>query len=334
MFSKLQGIGLDIGSQKIKMIRVAHKKSQMELIRYGSMPTPAGVYKGGMIVDPEGLGAELRYLVKDLKLRNQRVVSALGGQQIFMRNISIPNVKPSELDDAIWYQAMHLLPIPVEEAVMDHYVVRQVDTVQGSNTEILLVAAGKNQVENIKLACHIAGLNLVVLEVEPQALFRMVGDEASVTAILNIGWTRSYVFVFRRGVPVFFRAISVGSSVWSNSSESFPAQIVEDGSVQPKMQTKSQQLGPEQLIKEVKAAVEYYHTSQTKPEDNIEKIWLNGGRYHGVLATKLVRETGCEVEAVGIGKRLRLSTEINQTMRQELQQDFLIALGLAARKVH
>lgn len=334
MFSKLPGIGLDIGSQKIKIIRVAHKKSQLDLIRYGSMPTPAGTFKGGIIVDPEGLGAELRYLVKDLKLRGQRTVSALGGQQIFMRNIYIPNVKASELDDAIWYQAMHVLPIPVEEAVMDHYVVRQVETAQGRNTEILLVAVGKNQVENIKLACHIAGLKLAVLEVETQALFRMVGDAASVTAILNIGWTRSYVFVFKRGVPVFFRAISVGSSVWANLSESFPASINEERALQPIMQMKSKQHGPDHLIREVKAAVEYYHASQTGLEDNIEKIWLNGGRRSKDLANRLVRETGCEVETVGIGKKLRLTADVNQRVRQELQQDFLIALGLAAREVY
>jgi len=334
MFSKLQGIGLDIGSQKIKMIKVARKRSQLELIRYGSMPTPAGTFKGGIIVDPEGLGSELRYLVKDLKLKGQRVVSALGGQQIFMRNIHIPNVKAGELDDAIWYQAMHLLPIPVEEAVMDHYVVRQVDTAQGRNTEILLVAVGKNQVENIKLACRISGLKLVVLEVEPQALFRMVGDASSVTAILNIGWSRSYVFIFKRGVPVFFRAIPVGSAVWANLSASPPAAIVEDGAAQYIMQMKPKQHGPEQLIREVKAAVEYYHASQTGPEDNIEKIWLNGGRHLRDLANRLVRETGCAVEPVGIEKRLRISVDVNQRVRQELQQDFLIALGLAAREVY
>ncbi|NMC27581.1 MAG: pilus assembly protein PilM [Syntrophomonadaceae bacterium] len=334
MFRKLPGIGLDIGSQKIKMIRVAHKRSQLELIRYGSTPTPAGTIKGGIIVDPEGLGAEIRYLVKDLKLSGQRTVSALGGQQIFMRNICIPNVKAGELDDAIWYQAMHLLPIPVEEAVMDHYVVRQVDTAQGRNTEILLVAVGKNQVENIKLACHIAGLKLAVLEVEPQALFRMVGDAASVTAILNVGWTRSYVFIFKRGVPVFFRAISVGSSVGANLSESYPASIVDAGAVQTTIQMKSKQNGPEYLVSEVKAAVEYYQASQNGLEDNIQKIWVNGGSRLRDLANRLVRATGCEVEAVGIGKRLRLSADINQRVRQELQQDFLIALGLAAREVY
>lgn len=332
MFARLPGIGLDIGSQKTKLIRVAHKKSDLEVIKFGTMETPATTIKSGLITDPETLGKEMRCLVKELKLNGKHVVSAVGGQQIFMRTFIMPAMPVSERKSALHYQAMNYLPLPVEEAVVDFYVIRDFETADGKQTEFFMVAVEKQQIENIKLTCRIAGLKLVVLEVEPQAIFRMVGGGPAITALLNIGWTRSYLFVFRFGVPVFWRPISIGSSVFSSATYLARGEdrVGESSGIWTLNYYDYKQL---EIIAEIKDALEYYSGHYPSPTEAIEKIWLCGGGAINGLETTLARGLECEIETVNINHRLKLPNQMGMTLRNQLQQDFVIALGLAARRV-
>lgn len=329
MFTRLPGIGLDIGSQKIKLIHIARRKSGVELLKYGSVATPAGAINGGNIVDPESLGMELRHLVKELKLRGKRVVSALGGQQAYLRNFLMPTMAAGEMKEAAYYQAVSFLPFPVEEARVDVYRIREVKGMEGKLSEFFLVAAGKQQIENMKLTCKIAGLRLAVLEVEPQAIFRVVGFEAPVVIMLNIGWTRSYLFVFESGVPVFYRSIAVGSSAFRPAEDLQPASNRQE--IEPYWDFSGQM---KSIVNEAKIAMEDYCCQHPQVDDSDKTLWLCGGGAIQGLENNLARGLGCEVAPASIYKYLQLGSNVGQVLRKELQQDFVIALGLAARQVY
>jgi type IV pilus assembly protein PilM len=328
----LPGIGLDIGCRKTRLIWVEKKEAGLRLLKYGSILTPSGAVEGGTIVDPDYLGEELRGLVKDLKLGGKRVVSAVGGQQIYFRNITMPSFGWEELQSAVYYQAMKFLPIPLQEAAIDIYPLREIELEKGKHTELFFLAVRKQQVENLKVTCVRAGLKLAVAEIEPLALYRVLGDESEkVTAILSMGFERSHITVFKQGVPVFYRPINVGSSAFYQplplaavNNRGWGETSVLDEPTGEYMQT--------DLIREIKGVIEYYALRSETEDESIEKIWLCGAGLTDGWESTLSQDLGVEVETANILPRLILPPHINHLDKRELQTDYQVALGLAARE--
>ncbi|MCX5780427.1 MAG: type IV pilus assembly protein PilM [Firmicutes bacterium] len=333
MFSRLPGIGLDIGYHKIRLIWVEKKEAGLQLIKYGSIQTPPGTVEGGYIVEPERLGEEIKGLVKELKIGGRRVVSAVGGQQSYIRNLLMPSFAWEELKTAVYYQAMKFLPIPLEEAAIDIFPLREIELETGKQTELFFLAVRKQQVENLKITCCKAGLKLAVVELEALALYRVINEASeTVVALLSMGFYRSHITVFAQGVPVFHRPIDMGSSAFyaprsmagGNSSRWGEASMLEE---------KGGDYLQTDLIRELKGAMEDFELQNEKEGESIERLWLCGGGNIGGWEFVLGEALGLQVETVDILPRLILPGHFNRVEKRELQTDYQVALGLAAREV-
>ncbi|MEN6461952.1 MAG: type IV pilus assembly protein PilM [Syntrophomonas sp.] len=334
MFNIAPGIGLDIGSKKIKLVTVRLWKKRVQIIDFGSIPTPPGVVEAGYILDPERLGEELGGLVATLKLKGKRVVSAVSGQQIYTRNLVMPRMKLKEMREAINFQATTFLPIPVEESAIDIFPLRNFEDDEGKKTEVFFVAVRQQQVDNLDTACRIAGLKLVAVEIEPLALFRLLGQNTNLGAqgFLNIGAVRSYFTVFHNGILIYYQSLAFGCSAFlrdnnytNNENDSLGLDNIEIG------QGNESYYLIKDIIAEVSRSVEYYHMQN---EVGINKILLCGGGSR-IKSLDVALATGIDqnVEIADTLADLDISNNINETEIQELKHDFSVALGLAVRKV-
>ena len=208
------GIGLDIGSRKIKITRVKKKGAELEIVNFASRETPRGVMEAGAIIDPYVLGEVIAELVNELGLKNRPVISAVAGPQVYTRIISMPKLSMEEIRQAIKYEAAAFLPIPVEEAAMDIYPIREYRDGEGGKVELLYVAVRKSQVERLKTSCRLANLKLQTIELETLALSRLFHNpkEVEFMAFLNLGAFRPYFSIHRQGVMLFIRNFSFAYS--------------------------------------------------------------------------------------------------------------------------
>ena len=325
---------MDIGSKKIKIAQVKKTKQGIKVIGFDSMDTPPGMVEAGNFVDPAGLGAELGKLVGKLRLKNHKVVSAVAGQQVYTRNIVMPRMKLGELKEAITFQAINFLPIPVEEAAIDIFPLRDIEDDEGKKTEVFFVAVRRQQVENLDMVCKAAGLNLVAVEIEPLAANRVLGrnNPDEVSAYLNIGGSRSHFSVFKKNILVFYRSMSFGCSAFYEAM----ALNSPDGNGNPEDinfgQGSIYDYLTRDIIDEVTRSVEYYNLQSSMSEGQIEKIWLcgSGSRFSG-LDESLAAGSGLEVEIADPLRELILPANLSQEQELDLKYDYLIALGLAAR---
>jgi type IV pilus assembly protein PilM len=335
LFNKSLGIGLDIGSKKIKVARVKNSKQGIKVVGFDSIPTPPGTVEAGNILDPVRLGEELGQLVGKLKIKHHKVASAVAGQQVYTRNIVMPRMSLEELKEAVSFQAINFLPIPVEEASIDIFPLRDFEDDEGKKTEIFFVAVRRQQVENLDTVCDLAGLNLVAVEIEPLAINRVLGrnNPAEVSAYLNIGASSSNFSVFKKNIMVFYRSMSFGSSAFYEGL----AMNAGDSDVNPEEiefgQGNQYDYLTRDIIDDVTRSVEYYNMqNRGETEQRVEKIWLCGGgsRFKG-LDSSLASGSGLEVEIANPLSELILSYELSEEQKRDLKHDFLIALGLAAR---
>lgn len=333
LFRKNSGIGLDIGSRKIKLVSLRKVAGNLQIERWGGMPTPLGVVDAGVIYDPERLGEALNQIVRELNFEDKYVVSAVSGSQVYTRNLVMPKMKIEELKEAVKYEATTFLPIPPEEAAMDVFPLRDFEDEEGKKVEIFFVAVRRQQVHNLEKACEIANLKLNVVDIEPLALNRVLNEKGKtpVMAFLNIGASRSYFSVFQDNILVFNRNMAFGAAPFYQEGES-GTQGWDDGLDNVVIALDGQQdYLVRDIISEVTRSVEYYNMQNS---GNIDRILLCGGgsRLSG-LDELIAGGLNCEVDIANPLVNINSLSELNDHSRWELQHDFAVALGLAARGV-
>ncbi len=332
MFNRLSGIGLDIGSQKIRMIQVAPKRTGLKITKFGSINTPPGTVEAGFIVDCERLGEELKLLVRRLKFNGKRVVSAVGGQQLYIRNLIMPRLKPEEMREAVYYESTKFLPIPAEEAAIDICTLRDFEDETGKRTEVFFLAVRKQQVENLEYSCRMAGLKLAAVEIEPLSLFRAWGQRTEeVVALLYLGSERSYLTIFERGAPVFYHCLATGASDFYTLPINQSSKVRRWGEIININEPPYSHIA--RITDEVKEALAYYQKGVKDAPAPLSKILLCGRAAIPSLQNSLVQRLNLKVEAINVLPSNTLPRGLSPEEENELQYDFSLALGLAARKV-
>jgi len=331
LFTSSMSVGLDVGSQSIKLVGMQKHRDTGTLKTFGQVATPPGMVENGLINNPEEVGKELGKLAEQLKLKGSKVVSALSGQQVYTRLMTLPAMRPSEMRTAALYQSTSFLPISIDDITADIYPVRQFDDPQGKMAEVFFVAARKTQAENLVKTCQIAGLKLTRLEIEPLALKTLYKPHLlkdKVSAVINIGAQRSYLSVFQKNTPVFIRSIGFGCSAFFQQIPQIAQNEcrLEDLSAED---VECQRL-LRNLIDELIRSLDYFRL-QNK-EDSITNILLCGGCARlGGIEEYLSRELNIPVQLGSIDESIKLPKNITEEQKDDLRFDYPIALGLALR---
>ena len=107
-------------------------------------PLSSGVVRDGEVVDVETLAAALHELFEENKL-SKRVRLGVANQRIVMRTIDLPPLTDAkEIASAVRFQAQEHIPMPLDQAVVEHQVLGPVDTADGPRTRVVLVAARRD----------------------------------------------------------------------------------------------------------------------------------------------------------------------------------------------
>lgn len=333
MFTGKKSIGLDIGSQLIKLVQVQRQGSGALVKTFGQTPTPAGLMDNGFVNDPEIVGRELGKLVDRLKLRGAKVVSALSGPQVYTRLLSLPAMKTSEMRHAALYQATSFLPISIDDVTTDIYPVRYFEDAEGKKCEVFFVAARRLQAENLQRTCQIAGLKLVQLGIEPLALNTLFQEQLSgskVKGVLNIGSQRSYLAIFEKDTLVFVRSIGFGCAA-------FYQYMKESGMGDMGLEKMNcRDYGCERLMRdivgELSRSLEYFRL-QSKDDPVSEIILCGGGARVGGIEEFLSQEVGVPVVLGDFKALIQYPGSIGEKEQKDLLYDYPVALGLALRGV-
>jgi len=329
LFNRTTGIGLDIGSKRIKLVQVKKAGERLRIVKYGSMPTPAGLVEAGNIFDPERLGEEMAPLVEQLDLRGKKVVSAVSGQQVYTRILILPRMSLKETKATAIYQAVTYLPISVEEAAMDVFLLRDFTDEEGKKQEVFFVATPQLQVNNLEICCRLAGLKLAAVEIEPLALNRLLhpAEESGIWACVHLGASRSYFSVFRDDLLLFYRTLTsfyenIKFIIGEDRTDSEQINIAEDS--QFKFIVRD-------LAAEVGRSVEYFNIQN---EQRIAGLYLSGGgaSVQG-LDQFLSTQISCPIYVADPISRFCVPSRADDAAKGGLNYDFTVALGLALRGI-
>jgi type IV pilus assembly protein PilM len=213
-------VGLKIGASQIAAAQIANNGAP-ELLEVVREPLEPGLVVSGEIRDPDALGEALKRFFDLHKLPKRGVRLGLANNRIGVRVFEIEGVTDAQqLDNAIRFRAEEVLPIPLDQAVLDYVVLEDDARDDGIPVKrILLVVAYREVVDRYLQACRTAGLQVIGIDLEAFAILRSLeapmdrDTHAGALVAVAIGHDRTTIAVSTGRVCEFTRVLDWGG--WS-----------------------------------------------------------------------------------------------------------------------
>src|SRR5437879_478222 len=198
-----RAVGLDIGTSAVRAVELVLGREQVTLTRFGQVALAPGAVRDGEVVDPPAVAAAIRRLWREAGFRSRQVVIVgVGNQRVVVRQADFPEMSAEDMRSALQFQAQDLIPIPIEDAILDFQVIEHFPSSDGDMVRVLLVAAQRDMVRSLLAGVEGGGLSASMVDLIPFALMRaltqssLVQDlEATAEAIVCVGGSITNVVV-------------------------------------------------------------------------------------------------------------------------------------------
>lgn len=216
LFKKTDVVGLDIGSNSIKIIQLAPTKKGWKLVNIGMTHLPPEAIVDGSIIDSMTVITAIKDIVSQQGIKTKNCVSALTGHSVIIKKVNLPVMTEAELAESIQWEAEQYIPFPITDVNVDFQILGA-DTEGRGQMEVMLVAVKKDVINDYTNVIKEAGLIPVIVDVDSFALENMFEMNYAIApneniAIVNIGATITSINILRSGITIFTRAIPMGGN--------------------------------------------------------------------------------------------------------------------------
>jgi type IV pilus assembly protein PilM len=345
-------VGLKIGASQIAAARIVNN-GVPELVQVARQDLEQGLVVAGELREPELLADALRSFFRKNGLPRQGVRLGIANNRIGVRIFEIGGITdPRQLENAIRFRAQEVLPIPIEEAVLDYHVLgERVDEEGNTLRRILLVVAYRELIDRYVAACKKAGIRLAGIDLEAFALLRALAEPRSdddppadaAAVVVSIGHDRSTFAVSDGRVCEFTRVLEWGGrtldvaiarelDVAPSEAEpvkrelSLAAENVPEGLTQEQADAAREAVRRQlqTFARELVSSLQFY---QNQPGSlGIGEIVITGGTAHlAGLAEDLQKLIGVRVTVGDPLTRVKLGRKVRET---EQLGSLTVAIGL------
>lgn len=358
---KTSYVGVDLGSGGIKLVELQNEKGRGRLVTYG-FTDRAPDEQPLNLVDAEKPTADLlKSVAEKAKVTTKKAVTGLPISAVFSAVVAVPKGNDKEMTEAVQWQAKKLIPVPLEEMVLDFKVIGQAAAVPGKKSDdpatlaaapgttvpVLITGASKSMVQKYVAVFRQAGLDLVSLETEAFALIRsLVGKDKAPTMIVDMGSVRTNIVIVENAVPYVTRSLDLGG-VNLTKAMSTALSVDMQRAEELKCEAKNAAIAfPEQgvpkifeptlipMVTELKYSMNLYSgQGDDAPQKTIEKVILTGGAAMlPGLAQYFSAQLGVRVYAGDPWARVVIPDDL-RTVLEEIGSRFAVPIGLAMRDI-
>jgi type IV pilus assembly protein PilM len=203
-------IGLDIEPGYVAAVQGTPGRVAVTKAAYASLP--AGAVRDGEVMDVDAVSSVLSELFSQHKLP-KRVRIGVANQRIAMRMIDLPPIDDAkQIASAIRFSAQDHIPMPLDQAVLEHQVLGPLQTPDGARTRVVVVAARRDMIDRLLEAIRRAGLQPQGIDLSAFAMIRALHrpDASGTVAYLNVGGVTNLA-IATGGTCLFTRAVGAGT---------------------------------------------------------------------------------------------------------------------------
>lgn len=276
LFSKkISCVGLDIGDHSIKVIGLRKDTSGYEITEFLNVPTNS---------------------VTKLAVDQVHVVAAVSGDNVMVRNLTLPLMPDRELLEAVRFEAEAILPITAKDAAIDYIKYGVVSDGGIRKQEVLIVAVRNEAIRKLQAAGAAIGMEPNSVDIEPLALQRAVsrlapGRQPAQTnyAIVHIGFSSTNISIFRGDCLFFTRTLHTGEQKLSISRDKL-----------------------DELVTDIERSLEYYVAEHRGQEVARVFVTGEGARLEG-LSSHMVERLNIPLEVFDPTEYFNINPKIKHT---------------------
>lgn len=336
-------IGLDIGSGAVRAAELSFGAGGAVLERCAHAPLPDGAVRDGEVVDAAAVSAAIAELWRRGRFSHRHVTVGIANQRVVVREIEVPKMPAADLKKALPFQVQDVLPMSVDDAIMDFHPLEERSTGSSAVVRGLLVAAWRDTIASLVEAVEGAKLVPEVVDLTAFAVLRAVGSgvaSASTEALVDVGSTITQVVVHSGGAPHFVRILMAGgdditaavaerSGVSLLEAEDLKRQVEaldEAALATPAGQAVHQAV--QGFLEEVRSTVDYAAATSGHRAERV--VLTGGGARQAGLDAQLAAMTGLPVEVGTLEHRLRRGRHLGAVHPDSATMAVGLALGATA----
>lgn len=345
LFGQKKILAIDIGTSSVKLAELDSSRKGWMLRKFGVVTLNPGWVKDGEILEPQSVAATIKTLVQSVKSKRKNVATGIFGNGVIVKRISMAPIEENLISEAIKWEAEQYIPFDVNEAAIDHHVIRHEDRASGENLDIILIGAKQEFVFRFIESLESADLKCTILDVSGFALANCFeanyGKVPGLTALLNIGAGVTNLVIVENGDVIFSRDSIVGGQTYTNElHKSMGVSIPEAESLKISA-SMGQEVPPEvntilastteQVVDEIRNAFEFFIA--TGGGGRVNKIYVTGGSiFIPNLINEISNAVGVPFEVLNPFKEVTFDEKtLTADYVQQIQSICPVALGLAMR---
>lgn len=328
-------IGLDIGDDLIKIVKVDTKGDKLVLSNLAVGETPVEAVEEGELKEVDILGSKLKSLLEENDFEAQKVVTAISGEEVIIRTVEVPSMPQDELLEAAKWEAEEQIPIPVEEMILDYEILKRNND---GSYDLMLVAVNREMVDRYLELFEMLDLEPEAIEIEPLAAIRSIKHlyPEQTIALMDMGAETTDVSVFDKGRLLFTRTVGIaGKNITQEIMDNYEMEL-EEAKEYKKNNNLFGDMNLNVIIRNLTTAIyrslDYFEVNYKNHD--IEKLILSGGgsKLTG-FDTHLANEFGIEVERLNLLSSMEVNTEkVSKKYLSEIAPLLGVSIGLALRK--
>ena len=336
-------VGVDIGSHAVKVCQLKRTDKAYSVLSVGSALLPEGAVDDGTLNEPEVVGEAIAELFKNLKIKSKKVGFSISGYSVIVKKVNLAVMDDSTLEEHIMAEAEQYIPFDIQDVYLDFQDLKT-STDENERTDVMLVAAKKDIVDDYLEMLENIGLQATIVDVDGFALentYEYNTPKSENVALVDIGASKMNINIISSGMSVVARDIVVGSrQLTEHIQNKFDLEFDEAEAIklghQPAGDRKEEiekifSTVCTQWVLEIKKAIDLYHSNY--PEAPLKKLVLSGGgsKVTG-LTDFLANETGLEVELFNPFANMTCNEKkIDRDYLKIVGPEMAIASGIAIR---
>ena len=305
-------IGLDVGTHSVTVAEVA-AGDPPTLRAFGQVALPADAMRDGEVLDEGAVAEAIRRLRDEVGLRKAAVRVGVASPRVIVRQVEMPVMTRGELSGALEFQAPDLIPIPLDEAVLDFAILDTFAPPDGAEPvmRVLLAAAQRSTIGRLVGAVESSGFSVESVDLVPLALIRALARPVSANGpgaegIVSFGGGVTCVAVHEGGMPRFVRVLGTGGrqlteaiaarlDIAPETAEALKRRLGEpaDDAVASARTAMDAPLGA--LLDEVRSSLDYYR-NQPGASRLLRVVTTGGGSQLAGVTDRLAALVGVPVE--------------------------------------
>lgn len=353
-------LGVDLGAGGIKVVELKNEKGRARLVTYGFTERLPDSMPVNLVDSPKETAELLRKIAQKAKVTTPKAIAGLPIHSVFSSIITVPKGNDKELREAIQWQAKKLIPVPLEQMVIDFKPIaapqekgkenqpadKTAKKDEQKTVQVLITGASKAEVQKYVVVFKSAGLELVSLETEAFALIRsLIGKDRATTLIVDIGAIRTNIVIVENGIPFVTRSLDMGGasltkamsralSIDLKGAEEMKTDIKSVSSLYPgEGLPKIFEAAISPLVTEISYTMGIYTGQDPQAGKQIEKIILTGGSAAlPSLATYFTKHLNIKTYLGDPWARVVYPDELRPVL-DEIGPRFAVAVGLAMRDI-